>query len=598
MSIKKQNLSKGKSQSSNDKYRAYIPFILALATFLLYIQILNFSFTGFDDTVIINDNKELLSNISNLGKVFMNDAFFQDGFQQFFRPLQNLTLLFDTILGNGDLWMYYLTNIILHILVVISLFILLTELDIDYKLSALLSFIFASAPLFNHAVAWVPGRGDVLLGLFSILFLLNIIRFTKVQKTHYLLINYIAFALALLSKESALFLPLIALIIVWIKNKNLITNKYGIISAVTYIILVVCYFLLRKSVIQSDSPEGYFGFEILVNNLMVLPELLGKFIIPINLSPLPNYSLINISIGLVFAMILVYFIFRIENSNVRKLAILSVIWYIIFSIPGMMYKHNFGEFAYDYLEHRAYLPIVGVILLIGIMAKEVKPFANRALIILIIPAVVYPIFSIINSKNYSNDLSLYQRAIDINPDKAAMAYLNRGLINAKSGKQKIAIDDFNLAAQIYPEYPDAYSNRALARTELGEKINILEDYNKAIELNPKNPVFYFNRAIFKAAQGDKNSAIEDYKKALEINPKHKNALRNITYELNQIKDYSGTIEFANKGLTLIGDFDEVLLNRGIAKFYLNDTTGACSDWQVANNLGHKNALDLIKRFCK
>lgn len=587
-----------KGNVKSDILNKYAVIILAVFTFMLYVQAMYFGFTGFDDTVIVLDNLELLGSFSNLKEVFLNDAFFQNGSQHFFRPLQNLSLLLDTVIAGGDLWMYHFSNVIFHTIAVVLLYFLLIELQFRSKFSFYTALLFASAPIFNHAIAWVPGRGDILLGLFSILFLLYLIKYFNSKKIKYLLYNFIAFVFAVLSKESALLLPLFAVLLVIVYDYKIILTKKSIIPAVFYTVIVVAYFLLRNSVITNPIPPKNFGIDILIANFRVLPEMIGKFFIPYNLSTLPNYSTINILTGLIVVALIIFATFRIKSKHNIFLAIYSIIWYLLFSVPGMLYKHDFGSFAYDYLEHRAYVPIIGLIILLNIIIKNVN-FSDRNITVIIVGFIaLFSFYTIKNSRNYENDLALYERSILTNPQTAALAYLNRGLIKAKSGNQKLAIDDFSIAADIFPEYPDAYSNRALARSEMGTKFGILDDYNKAIELNPKNPIFYFNRGVFKSANDDKNGSIADYLKAIELNPKYNNAYRNITYELNQKSDFEKSIIFATKGIENIPNFNELYLNRGVAKFQLNDKEGACADWQIASRNGLASATDLIKKYCQ
>jgi len=40
------------------------------------------------------------------------------------------------------------------------------------------------------------------------------------------------------------------------------------------------------------------------------------------------------------------------------------------------------------------------------------------------------------------------------------------------------------------------------------------------------------------------------------------------------------------------------MNRGGAKFRLNDTNGACLDWSKSVELGGDYAYDVIKKHCK
>ena len=592
----KRSTSNINNNIKSDIFQTYSVAILAVFTFLLYIQVINFDFSGFDDRVIIQENNELLSSVSNIGEVFLNDAFFQGGKQQFFRPLQNLTFMFDTIIAGGNTWMYHITNLIFHILAVIALYYLLLELGFSSKISLISSLLFASSPLFNHAVVWVPGRGDIMLGIFSMLFLFFLSKYLKTDNIKFLIFNFISFIFALLSKESALFLPLMALLFVIIMHSEKFQVNKAILPGLVYTILVILYFFLRNSVIISEPKTGQFGLEILISNFRVLPEILAKFVVPYSLAPLPNYSTIYLGIGIVLIIGIFYLITRLKEDKIFSLY--GLFWFLLFSIPGMLYRHEFGNFAYDYLDHRAYLPIIGLLIILNILYKNFVKADKKIVSVLIGIIAIFSVVTIQNSRNYKNDLVMYEKCISANPETTALAYLNRGLIKARSGNIKSGITDFNKAIEIFPDYPDAYNNRALANSQIGEKTGIMADYNKSIELNPEKSTFYFNRAVFKSAEGDKEGAMIDYLKANEISPKDFKILRNIIYEFTQKQDYENALKYSTMAIENLPKIGEAYQSRGIAKIRLNDTTGACQDWKKAVELGQLKANDLIRKFCK
>jgi hypothetical protein len=39
-------------------------------------------------------------------------------------------------------------------------------------------------------------------------------------------------------------------------------------------------------------------------------------------------------------------------------------------------------------------------------------------------------------------------------------------------------------------------------------------------------------------------------------------------------------------------------NRGLAKYFLNDTSGSCRDWHQAKKLGYRQAGEMIKKYCR
>jgi len=43
---------------------------------------------------------------------------------------------------------------------------------------------------------------------------------------------------------------------------------------------------------------------------------------------------------------------------------------------------------------------------------------------------------------------------------------------------------------------------------------------------------------------------------------------------------------------------EALANRGVAKLYLNNNTGACEDWYMASDMGSEKAKSYLLKFCE
>ncbi len=64
-----------------------------------------------------------------------------------------------------------------------------------------------------------------------------------------------------------------------------------------------------------------------------------------------------------------------------------------------------------------------------------------------------------------------------------------------------AIDDYNKAIELYPNYAIAYYNRGGAKYDLQDYAGAIEDYNKAIELDPKCKHFYYFRGLAKKHLG-------------------------------------------------------------------------------------------------
>jgi tetratricopeptide (TPR) repeat protein len=62
--------------------------------------------------------------------------------------------------------------------------------------------------------------------------------------------------------------------------------------------------------------------------------------------------------------------------------------------------------------------------------------------------------------------------------------------------------------------------------------------------------------------------------------------------------YQDAVTNFNNSIQLKPDFGQAFFNRGYAKQYLNDLTGACQDWQTALAKGYYSANTYLDQFCK
>ena len=103
-------------------------------------------------------------------------------------------------------------------------------------------------------------------------------------------------------------------------------------------------------------------------------------------------------------------------------------------------------------------------------------------------------------------------------DKAA-TYINRGILQSRSGKADQALSDYNIGLAIDGNLGEGYVDRGSTYIVLQRYDDALADINKGIEMGAKRPqIAYYDRAIVKEALGDIRGAYEDYKKAVELAP--------------------------------------------------------------------------------
>ena len=79
----------------------------------------------------------------------------------------------------------------------------------------------------------------------------------------------------------------------------------------------------------------------------------------------------------------------------------------------------------------------------------------------------------------------FNRAIGIDPDYARAFHL-RGLVAEKQGADARALEDFSRAIDIDPEYGAAYHSRATLHTKMGHEDLAVEDIAMVQHLTNKN----------------------------------------------------------------------------------------------------------------
>ena len=157
-----------------------------------------------------------------------------------------------------------------------------------------------------------------------------------------------------------------------------------------------------------------------------------------------------------------------------------------------------------------------------------------------------------NPPRYASELS--------ENELAAHAFFSIGCLLSEGGKAEKALDAYDTAIRLQPDYAEVYNNRGNIKNGLGCPDDAVADYDTAIRLNPHFAEAYYNRGTQKVLCEELDAAIVDYTEAIRIKP----------------------------------DYAEVYVNRGIAKVGLNRIDEAESDFQIALELAEQQGDDTLK----
>jgi hypothetical protein len=215
-----------------------------------------FGLTGLDDDVLLGTFAKQQYSISD---AFHRDAFMAEKSDNFYRPLQSLVFMANSYLWGAHPSSFHRTNVILHCLAACCLLQLLLLFGSPPSLSLLATLVYAVNPLFTETVAWIPGCGDLLLGFFGILSFFALVKFHAVRKPHYLVLHFMSFLLAALSKETALILPVIFAVYLLLKERKKALSIRNLPLAAAWTIIGVAYYFLRKTAIVRLPNSRAFG---------------------------------------------------------------------------------------------------------------------------------------------------------------------------------------------------------------------------------------------------------------------------------------------------------------------------------------------------
>jgi len=571
---------------------------------LLYLQTVNFKFVDFDDNTIITNNITFLNDLQNVSQAFTTDAFI-DGDSHFYRPLQTISYMVDLQLqGKHDTWMFHLTNILLLGFIACLLFLILIIFKIPRSLAILSTLIYCAHPLIISNVAWIPARGDLLLMLFSLAAFLFLIEFLKKKSLLFLLLSWAAFTLALFSKETAAILPVVFIIYyVTFQKEKRFDNKYVLLIAL-YAGSGIAWFWIRSNAIGNFSngnevldilsKNGEVGIIPFLLNLQTIPESLTNFFFPFDIDPIPNFSMIKTVIGSGIILLLGFLLFKNSGRPARE-KIFCISWFLLLLAPTMLFK----PYYFDYLHHRFFLPLIGMLLFVMFSFREEWFLKSKKTITWVMLALflILSVSTFVKSRSYADPMTFYNSAIDNNP-KSDFAYIHRGYLYQTHGRINKSISDFTKAIEINPDYAEAYNNRGIIYANQGQYDKAIKDYSKALKLKPNNVETYNNRGLLYVNKGLYTKAVADFNKVIELKPDLAEGYNNLGMAYgNQGFDDKAMAGFT-QAIALKPDFAQAHNNLGMAYIVKGYKNKACTEFTKAANLGFKEAENNVSRFCK
>lgn len=187
----------------------YVCLALVAITWCVFGQTLRHDFVNFDDPAYVYENPQITQGLTVDGLI----GAFTHPHARNWHPLTTISHMLDCQLYGLQAGWHHFTNVLLHTVAVLLLFLVLNQMTGAFWQSAFVAALFAIHPLHVESVAWVSERKDVLSGVFFMLTLGAYVRYVRKPSVGRYLTGALFFALGLMSKPMLVTLPFVLLLL-------------------------------------------------------------------------------------------------------------------------------------------------------------------------------------------------------------------------------------------------------------------------------------------------------------------------------------------------------------------------------------------------
>ncbi|MFN3405060.1 MAG: tetratricopeptide repeat protein [Cytophagaceae bacterium] len=557
-------------------------FSIITLTIIAYYPSLENGFTNWDDPNYVLENP-YISKLNNKNV----KTIFSEYYMGNYHPLTMLSLALDYKSGKPDAYVYHRTNLVLHSLNSVVVFILIFLLIRNFPVALITGILFGVHAIHVESVAWISERKDVLYTFFFLLSLVCYTRYTNNKKYTLYFLSLILFLLSCLSKGMAVSLSVTLIAIDYLKGRNLL-SKNVILEKIPFFIVSVIFGVVavfaQKLGPDTEGIPDYNFFKRILFASYGFCQYIFKTIYPFQLSafyPYPEKQAIPTQFFIypIIAMGILFLIWKFSSKS--KLYVFGMAFFII-NVFLVLQLLPVGRAIMA--DRYAYVPSIGIFLMIS--ALLYRAFQNQNIIFYVATISFYVVAQIWFTNGYvkvwDNSISLWNHVLA--NFESDVAYNNRGVAYSDKGEYLKAIEDFNKAVTINPNHKEAYNNRGVAYANIEKYEDAIKDYNQSLSISPAYSNAYYNRGNAYAKLKKYELAIEDYNKVVRLNPAYAGVYNNRGLSLKEAGRYKEALDDLNKAVKLNPKNAEAYSNRSLVKYQLQDFQGAIDDNKIAISL--------------
>ena len=564
--------------------------IIACAlTTLVYVATLSFGFV-YDDVPQILKNPAI-HEWRFVPQYFTSHvwaAIYPNTSGNYYRPLFLLWLRLNYALFGTNAAGWHLTSVACHVVATWLVFRIAQKLSGDRLTAFVAALIFGVHPAHVENVAWISGVTDPLMACFALGSFCAFLSFRSSRKesreTAYAAVSLGLFALALLSKETAVVLPVLIFSFALIFDQDDrrrasagLRFAAAIRASVPYLLLVLIYAAMRSHALRGWShptiPIGWM--EVLLTWPSVLWFYVRHLMLPLRASEfyaldyVSRFTAATVLVPLALVLVAALAVFLVVRELPQKsVASFALVLIVVPLLPVLDLRSlTLGDIVHDrYL----YLPSAGFALLVALAIRELARrlpqgrlnFLPDAITMTTTMTMTIAIgagcagLTVMQQMQWANDILLYTRGLDSAPanltvrDNLANALLeanqparaiplyldvlsrnpnfwrsnyNLGFAYYKTANFPGAEDYLQRAVRIDPSDSDQYIYLALAQLQLKKFPEAAENASRAIARSPHARGYHSVLGLIYETAGDRTRAAAELKTELAEHPENAGA---------------------------------------------------------------------------
>jgi len=526
---------------------------LTAVTWAVFGQTLTHDFVNFDDHVYVYENPLVIRGLSTEGII----GAFTHTHARNWHPLTTLSHMLDCQLYGLNAGGHHLTNVILHTISVLLLYLVLKQMTGALWPSAFVAALFAIHPLHVESVAWIAERKDVMSAVFFMLTLAAYAHYAGAPSPARYLLVALLFAFGLMSKPMLVTLPFVLLLLdYWPigriggqkselgrRLRRLITEKVPLF-ALSALSCSATLLAQKQGPLAIDQLP--FGWR-LKNAFISYVTYVWEIFLPARLAVFYPHSnnrmpLWEVTVAVTALVVIIFVIISLRGT--KPYLVTGWFWYLGMLVPviGLV---QVGEQAHA--DRYTYLPQIGLYIMLawalGDLIQKSLGRAQRA-VVAIAATIIIALLSIrafVQTSYWKNSDTLWSHTLAVTGEND-VAHNNLGFLFLRRGELDKAISEFQTALDIRSRNTQSHYSlgAALIQSNLGNALArnqrwdaAVDHLQEAVRLRPDYADAYFNLGSVLFQQGKIDQAIAQWQKTLAINPHDSEAHRNVAEALRK-----------------------------------------------------------------